>query len=111
VRRFSRQQFVGEYKLEHTMANEKQSGGSDRGGSGNFANDPQRASEAGKKGGSHSHSGASQQDQSAASGESKSSRQGGSNFSNDHEKASESGKKGGEHSHGGHKTDHKSDHK
>jgi general stress protein YciG len=45
------------------MANEKQSGGSsERGGSGNFANDPQRASEAGKKGGQHSHE-RSQQDQ------------------------------------------------
>jgi general stress protein YciG len=73
--------------VEHIMANEKQTGGSDRGGSGNFANDPQRASEAGKKGGSHSHSGGSQQDQGAAAGE--------------------AGKKGGEHSHGGHKADHK----
>jgi general stress protein YciG len=33
------------------MADEK------RGGSGNFANDPERASEAGRKGGEHSHSG------------------------------------------------------
>lgn len=38
------------------MANEKQTG-SERGGSGNFANDPQRASEAGKKGGERSHRG------------------------------------------------------
>lgn len=75
------------------MANEKQTGGSDRGGSGNFANDPQRASEAGKKGGSHSHSGSSQQDQGAASGEAG--------------KKGEASKKGGEHSHGGHKGDHK----
>lgn len=50
-----------------------------RGGSGNFAEDREKASEAGKKGGQNS----------------------GSNFANDREKASEAGKKGGEHSHGG----------
>ncbi len=87
------------------MANEKQSGGSsERGGSGNFANDPQRASEAGKKGGQHSHQG-SQQDQgmsnSGSQGESKESRGGSGSFANDREKASEAGKKGGEHSRGG----------
>ncbi|OIX93977.1 general stress protein [Pantoea sp. Ae16] len=43
-----------------------------RGGSGNFADDKQRASEAGKKGGQHS----------------------GGSFSNDREKASDAGKKG-----------------
>jgi hypothetical protein len=32
-------------------------GGEQRGGSGNFANDPERASEAGRKGGEHSHGG------------------------------------------------------
>jgi general stress protein YciG len=40
------------------MSNDKQSGGDQSkkpGGSGNFANDSQRASEAGKKGGQHSH--------------------------------------------------------
>ncbi len=51
-----------------------------RGGSGNFADDKQKASEAGKKGGQHS---------------------GGGTFKNNPEKASEAGKKGGEHSHGG----------
>ncbi|WP_312241086.1 general stress protein [Pantoea sp.] len=45
-----------------------------RGGSGNFADDRQKASEAGKKGGQHS----------------------GGNFKNDREKASEAGKKGGQ---------------
>lgn len=50
-----------------------------RGGSGNFAENPEKASEAGKKGGQSS----------------------GGNFANDREKASEAGKKGGEHSHGG----------
>ena len=47
-----------------------------RGGSGNFADEKQRASEAGKKGGEHS----------------------GGNFKNDREKASEAGKKGGQNS-------------
>ena len=46
---------------------------------GNFANDPQKASEAGKKGGQAS----------------------GGNFANDRQKASEAGRKGGENSHGG----------
>ena len=50
-----------------------------RGGSGNFAEDREKASEAGKKGGQNS----------------------GGNFANDREKASEAGKKEGEHSHGG----------
>lgn len=49
-----------------------------KGGKG-FANDPERASQAGKKGGSVS----------------------GGNFKNDPERASEAGKKGGENSHGG----------
>ncbi|ECF5953493.1 stress-induced protein [Salmonella enterica subsp. salamae] len=44
-----------------------------RGGSGNFAEDRERASEAGRKGGQHS----------------------GSNFKNDPQRASEAGKKGG----------------
>lgn len=50
-----------------------------RGGSGNFAEHREKASEAGKKGGQNSAG----------------------NFANDREKASEAGKKGGEHSHGG----------
>jgi hypothetical protein len=33
------------------------SGSSERGASGNFANDPEKASEAGRKGGRHSHGG------------------------------------------------------
>lgn len=50
-----------------------------QGGGRGFANDPERASEAGKKGGSVS----------------------GGNFKNDPERAAEAGRKGGEHSHGG----------
>ncbi|WP_154948062.1 KGG domain-containing protein [Klebsiella grimontii] len=50
-----------------------------RGGSGNFAEDSDKASEAGRKGGQHS----------------------GGNFKNDPQRASEAGKKGGQNSHGG----------
>ena len=50
-----------------------------RGGSGNFAQDREKASEAGRKGGQHS----------------------GGNFKNDPQRASEAGKKGGQNSHGG----------
>ena len=52
-----------------------------RGGSGNFAEDRVRASEAGRKGGQHS----------------------GGNFKNDPQRASEAGKKGGKNSHGSNK--------
>ncbi|MCG8907139.1 general stress protein [Pseudomonas nitroreducens] len=48
-----------------------------RGGKGNFAADPKRASEAGKKGGQNS----------------------GGNFKNDPQRASEAGRKGGQRSH------------
>jgi len=66
----------------------------ERGGSGNFANDREKASEAGKKGGEHSHGGQH------GGGETQRS-DGGGNFADDREKASEAGRKGGEHSHGG----------
>jgi uncharacterized protein len=57
------------------MANDKQSGGSDDqskqpGGSGNFANDRERASEAGKKGGQQSHGSGSTQTNQSGSGRS-----------------------------------------
>jgi general stress protein YciG len=91
------------------MANEKQPGGSERGGSGNFANDREKAKEAGKKGGEHSHGGSQQSgahsggaqhgdSQSESSGES---RGGSGNFAKDPEKARAAGKKGGGHSHSG----------
>ncbi len=53
-----------------------------RGGSGSFAEDRERASEAGRKGGQHS----------------------GGNFKNDPQRASEAGKKGGKNSHGNNKS-------
>lgn len=104
------------------MASSKQ-----QGGSGNFANDPEKASEAGKKGGQQSHRGSSESGQQSSSGGHGSSEQqssgghgsggqgsggpgsggqqrgGSGNFANDHERASEAGRKGGEHSHGGNK--------
>lgn len=62
-----------------------------RGGSGNFANDRERASEAGRKGGEHSH----QKQQSQGGSDNR--QQGGSgNFANDRERASEAGRKGGQ---------------
>ncbi len=69
------------------------SSGNEKSG-GNFANDPKRAREAGRKGGEHSHS----------SGSSSGDSHGGGNFATDREKASEAGRKGGEHSHGGNKS-------
>lgn len=50
-----------------------------RGGAGNFAEDRQKASDAGRKGG----------------------QQSGGNFKNDPQRASEAGKKGGQNNHGG----------
>jgi general stress protein YciG len=69
-----------------TQTMEKQMANEQRGGSGNFANNPQRASEAGKKGGEHSQGG------SQGGG-----RDNPGNFANDREKASEAGRKGGQH--------------
>lgn len=75
-----------------------------RGGSGNFANDPKRASEAGRKGAQQSHQGSGESDNKSQRGGSESSggqqRGGAGTFANDPEKASEAGHKGGEHSHG-----------
>jgi hypothetical protein len=70
------------------MANEQ------RGGSGNFANDPERASEAGTKGGQQSH----QRSQTGgSSGQQGDNQRGGSgNFANDPQRASEAGRKGGQ---------------
>ena len=57
--------------------------GSQHGGSGNFVNDPQRASEEGKKGRKQSHQGSE-----ISQNNTEESKQGGSgNFANDHEKA------------------------
>jgi len=53
-----------------------------RGGAGNFAENRERASEAGRKGGQAS----------------------GGNFKNDPQRASEAGKKGGKNSHGGNRS-------
>jgi len=83
------------------MANES----NQRGGSGNFANDPGKASEAGKKGGHHSHQGSSsgpgQSRQNETGGSAGQQRGGSGNFANDPERASEAGRKGGDRSRGG----------
>jgi hypothetical protein len=74
------------------------SGGQQRGGSGNFANDPERASEAGRKGGQQSHqdSGQSDRSQQGGSGKTGEQRGGSGNFANDPGRASEAGRKGGD---------------
>jgi len=68
--------------METTMDNH-QSSGDGKGNPGNFANDRQRAAEAGRKGG---------QNQGKANNP--------GNFANDRERASQAGRKGGQHSHG-----------
>jgi general stress protein YciG len=85
------------------MENQSGTGGSEREGSGNFANDRERASEAGKKGGQQTQTqrGGSRESTQQGPG---SERSGSGNFANDPQRANEAGQKGGEHSHGG--TDH-----
>jgi uncharacterized protein len=85
---------------ERNMAGkDKQQGGGE-----NFANNPEKASEAGKKGGQHQQKGTgggthqSQQDNHSDAGGQQ--RGGSGNFANDPDRASEAGRKGGEHSHG-----------
>src|ERR1700720_2816579 len=63
------------------------------GNQGNFAEDRERASEAGRKGGQHSHGGGGGEHNPG-------------NFAKDREKAAEAGRKGGEHSHGGGGAEH-----
>jgi len=67
-----------------------------RGGWGNFAQDRETASEAGRKGGEHSHGGGTITEDRDKSRESGGGQRGGSgNFAKDREKASEAGRKGG----------------
>jgi uncharacterized protein len=82
------------------MANESSN---QRGGSGNFANDTDKASEAGRKGAQQSQQGSgSRQPGQKSNDESSGGHRGSSgNFANDPERASEAGRKGGEHSHTG----------
>ena len=68
------------------MANQQHpSGGGGKNNPGNFANDREKAREAGRAGGTH---------------QGKENNPG--NFANDRQKAAEAGRKGGQHSHGGH---------
>lgn len=75
------------------MAGNQQGSGPNRGGSGNFADDPQRASEAGRKGGEHSHGKQASGHQPASNQQGNGSSGG---FADNHSKASEAGKKGGQ---------------
>ncbi|MNL74903.1 Stress-induced bacterial acidophilic repeat motif protein [compost metagenome] len=70
--------------------------GGQGGQGGNFADDPQKASEAGKKAGQTSGGGQSNDANQSRSGGQGSGRVG--NFADDPQKASEASKKGGEHS-------------
>jgi uncharacterized protein len=87
------------------MANQnQQNDNSQRGGSGNFANNPEKASEAGKKGGQQSHGGSQDPGrQGQQGGTSKPGGQSGGsgNVADDRERASEAGRKGGQSSPGG----------
>lgn len=80
-----------EQPMERVMANNQ-----------GFANNPDKAREAGKKGGEHSHQNERGQ-QSASnsdrhqSGSHRAERGGSGNFANDRERASEAGRKGGQH--------------
>jgi len=65
--------------MANNQDNRGNQGGTAQNNPGNFANDREKASEAGRKGGQNS----------------------GGNFANDRERASEAGRVGGQHSHGG----------
>lgn len=65
--------------MANNPTNRGHQGGAGQSNPGNFANDREKASDAGRKGGQSS----------------------GGNFANDRERASEAGRKGGQNSHGG----------
>jgi general stress protein YciG len=91
------------------MTNQNQSGNTDKRGSGNFANDPERASEAGRKGGQQTQGGSHDQgsgrqqgaagqqpgQQSQGSPHKGSSQQGRDNAADDSHRANEAERKGG----------------
>ncbi|WP_444678369.1 general stress protein [Halomonas sp. E19] len=68
-------------------------GGQNSGG--NFANDPEKASEAGRKGGQNSGGNFANDTQKASSAGQKGGKNSGGNFANDRQKAAEAGRKGG----------------
>jgi hypothetical protein len=72
-----------------------------RGGSGNFAEDRERAAEAGRTGGQHSSGNFAEDRERAAEAGRKGGQQSSGNFAHDRERASEAGQKGGHSSHGG----------
>jgi general stress protein YciG len=68
-----------------------------RGGSGNFAEDRQRASEAGQKGGQQSSGNFKNDPQRAAEAGHRGGQQSGGNFKNDPQRAAEADREGGRH--------------
>jgi general stress protein YciG len=101
-RRF-RSSIASSTALANTPTKEATLANTGSGNPGNFANDRDKASEAGKTGGSSSGGthGTSHSTGGGSTGGSGSGSGSQGNFANDREKASEAGKKGGEHSHGG----------
>ncbi|WP_246376242.1 con-10 family general stress protein [Gluconacetobacter aggeris] len=98
--RFSRKQehsmiLLEKYHSSLVHAADSRGGGGAGHNPGNFAQDHERAAEAGRKGGQHSHGGT------AAHGSGNPEHKGG-NFADDPERAAEAGRKGGQYSHGGH---------
>ena len=82
--------------------NQPQQQAEHRGGSGNFAENREKASEAGRKGGEHSQGGGQQGSGVQPGSQQQAEHRGGSgNFAENRDKASEAGRKGGEQSHGG----------
>ena len=75
----SSQSIASRYHMAQDQERTSQRGGTKETNPGNFANDRERASRAGHKGGQAS----------------------GGNFANDRQRASEAGRKGGQNSHGG----------
>jgi general stress protein YciG len=90
----------GNFANDHEKASEAGKKGGQASG-GNFANDPERASEAGQKGGQASGGNFANDPERASEAGKKGGQASGGNFANDREKASEAGKKGGQNSHGG----------
>ena len=96
-----------ETMLEEEITMDERKEAQHRGGSGNFADDRERAAEAGRKGGEHNHGQGQKTDGQKTEGQKTSDQPAsgrdnrGSNFRDNPEKASEAGKKGGAHSHGG----------
>jgi general stress protein YciG len=93
---------VGFIIQESEMTNQSSNQGTEKGGSGNFAQDRDMASDAGSKGGEHSQGG-SQQNQGGSHGGSQQGHTGaehkqqGGNLAQNPDRAADAGRKGGQH--------------